>query len=123
MQSNEAFELRLLYASEKYGQKIDNYVVVFDLLDISYSLDFGSIAYIKKVSMIDQANYPERLHKLFIINAPWFFSAILTIFKPFLDKRTLDKIVLLGSDYISTLEQYIDRGIIRLRTYNYYFTN
>ena len=54
IQSNEAFELRLKHASRKYNQEVTKYVVVFDLLNLSHSLDLGSIKYIKSILAIDQ---------------------------------------------------------------------
>eukprot|EP00604_Paraphysomonas_vestita_P001198 CAMPEP_0174823038 /NCGR_PEP_ID=MMETSP1107-20130205/20775_1 /TAXON_ID=36770 /ORGANISM="Paraphysomonas vestita, Strain GFlagA" /LENGTH=391 /DNA_ID=CAMNT_0016043943 /DNA_START=567 /DNA_END=1742 /DNA_ORIENTATION=+ len=34
------------------------------------------------------------------------------MFKPFIDVRTRDKVIILGSDYLPTLEKYIDRSVI-----------
>ena len=55
---------------------------------------------------IDQLYYPERLQYFFMVNAPWFFTAIFAIIKPWLDKVTADKFKILGSDYLPTLEKY-----------------
>lgn len=112
IQSQEAFEIRLQHASRIFNKVIDNEVIVFDLQHLTYTLDIQSIWYIKQLLAIDQANYPERLYKLFIINVPWFFTAIFNIFKPCIDKRTANKFVILGADYLSTLEQYIDIDMI-----------
>lgn len=46
---------------------------------------------------------------LFIINCPWYFTAIYSIFKPFIDQKTATKFQLCGSNFLPTLEKYIDR--------------
>lgn len=38
-------------------------------------------------------HYPERLHKIVMINRPYFFDILLGAIKPFLDARTLGKLV------------------------------
>jgi hypothetical protein len=106
--SQELFELRLKQSSLRRGAEVTNEIVVFDMTNLTMVLNLQSITYMKEVLAIDQNYYPERLHRLFIINCPWYFSAIYNIFKPFIDKRTRDKFVILGYDYLSVLLEYID---------------
>ena len=49
---------------------------------------------------------------LFIVNAPMLFSGIWAIVKGFLDEKTRGKIKILGSGFITTLEEYWDRSNI-----------
>ena len=49
---------------------------------------------------------------LFITNAPMLFSGIWAIVKGFLDEKTRSKIKILGSNYLQTLEQFVDRADI-----------
>ena len=112
IQSQEMFDIRYKHATQTFKRPVDKSIVVFDMKDLSYTLDMGAIAYMKQMLGIDQNNYPERLGKLFVINMPWFFNLLFALFKPFIDQRTLEKFVLLGSDYISTLEEFIDRSQI-----------
>jgi hypothetical protein len=106
--SQECFELRFEYATKKMGIPITNSVVVFDMTNVNMALNIHSIAYIKQILTIDQLYYPETLHKLFIINCPWYFTALYGLFKPFIDQRTKDKFTLLGSDFLSSLLEVID---------------
>jgi hypothetical protein len=87
-------------------------VNVLDMKGLSVSLDFQSISYMKQMLSMDQAHYPERLHKLIVINAPYFFSIVFAIFKPFIDARTLSKFEVLGSNYMTTLEKVVDKTVI-----------
>jgi hypothetical protein len=54
-----------------------------------------------------QLNCPEVLSDCLAINTPWFFNIFWNIIKPWLDKRTLEKIHILGADQSKLLE-YID---------------
>ena len=73
IQSNEIFEMRCKHNSEVFQKNVCKFVVVFDLVKMGYQLDIEAIKYVKAMLSIDQNYYPERLHKLWIINAPWFF--------------------------------------------------
>lgn len=55
-----------------------------------------------------QDNYPEILGKMYIINAPFIFSGIWLIVKPWLDEKTKAKIKILGSGYQKELLSQID---------------
>lgn len=112
IQSQEALEIRLKYASKKFGKRIEKAVCVFDFKHLTMTLDFDSISYIKGVLESDQANYPERLKTLYMINCPWYFKALYNIFTSFIDAKTADKFRMLGSDYLPILEEAIDRSQI-----------
>ncbi|KAF1001978.1 sec14 cytosolic factor-like isoform X2 [Apium graveolens] len=45
-----------------------------------------------------QSYYPERLGKCFIINMPWFFVSVWKLVSHFLDKATLEKIVVVSNE-------------------------
>ena len=64
----------------------------------------GSVyGYVKQISAISQNYYPERLGKLYIINAPWGFASVFSVVKGFLDPVTVQKIHVLGAGYQSEL--------------------
>lgn len=45
---------------------------------------------------------------MFIINAPFLFSGVWMILKPFLDEKTTNKIKIIGSSYKKELLNYVD---------------
>ncbi|KAK9051219.1 hypothetical protein SSX86_027845 [Deinandra increscens subsp. villosa] len=45
-----------------------------------------------------QAYYPERLKKCYILNMPWFFVSVWKMVSRFLDKATLEKIVIVSNE-------------------------
>jgi hypothetical protein len=63
---------------------------------------------LKVMSEINATLYPERLGRLYVVNAPIFFSAAWTMIKVWLDPRVIDKIHILGSDYKKILLESID---------------
>lgn len=50
-------------------------------------------------SSVGQDRYPETMGKFYIINAPWAFSAVWSMIKPWLDEVTVSKIDILGTSY------------------------
>lgn len=83
---------------------IANQVVVFDLSSLTYSLDTRAITAFSRCTAVDQSYYPERLHACYMINAPWYFTALWSLLRPFVDPVTREKIHILGSDYSSQLQ-------------------
>ena len=59
-------------------------------------------------SAITSNNYPENLGMMFVINAPFVFSACWSIAKTFLDERTVKKIQIVGSSYQKLLLEHVD---------------
>lgn len=45
---------------------------------------------------------------MFIINAPMLFSGVWAVIKPWLDEKTRNKIVIIGSGFKEKLNEFID---------------
>lgn len=78
-------------------------IIVFDLQGMAYNINPTAMTAFKRTLQIDQAYYPERLHRLYFINCPWFFQAVWVMMKPWLDAVTAEKIQLLGKNYYTEL--------------------
>lgn len=100
--------LRTEHASRRHNKPIYQWVVVNDLSHINLTPDFDLISYARRVVAIDQNYYPERLHKLFMVNTPWFFSAIFAMLSPFLDAETLAKFNIIHGNHLPRLLEVID---------------
>lgn len=111
-QQEIVFTQRCKRASEFYGKPVTKQTIVFDLKGLVYSLDTNALSTFRACLKIDEAYYPERLDHFFMINVPWYFTALWAIVKPWIDPVTAEKFVLLGSDYLDTLKKYIDESQI-----------
>ncbi len=98
---------RLKKASEKYGRPITKQVAILDLKGLPFAPDSMGFRVIHRSIVIDEACYPERLEKLFVINAPIYFTAIWAIVKPWIDAVTVKKIQIIGSNFQDILKAQI----------------
>jgi hypothetical protein len=108
LKQEKMVKANMKHASAFYKKQIYQQVAVCDMAHIKLGLDTATLSYFIRSTHIDQAYYPQRLKKFFIINAPWFFKTIWAVVSPFLGPSTRAKFVLMGDDYLSTLEQYIE---------------
>ncbi|UPR03541.1 CRAL-TRIO lipid binding domain-containing protein [Chloropicon primus] len=95
--------------SAHVGHKIFQSFSIIDLKGLSYKqFNKTTRSFLKQITNIDQEYYPEHLGQMFIINAPKIFSMIWSVVKLWLDKRTLAKIKVYGSDYHEKLFNFVD---------------
>ncbi|KAL1961259.1 hypothetical protein VTO42DRAFT_3205 [Malbranchea cinnamomea] len=94
---------RLPACARKAGHLLETCCTIMDMKGVGISNAASVFGYIRQASSISQNYYPERLGKLYIINAPWGFSTVFSVIKGFLDPVTVNKIHVLGSGYESEL--------------------
>lgn len=92
-------ENRLPACSRKSGHLLETCCTIIDLKGVGITNASSVFGYIRQASSISQNYYPERLGKLYVINAPWGFSTVFSVVKGFLDPVTVNKIHVLGSGY------------------------
>jgi len=92
-------EPRLPACSRKAGALLETCCTIMDLKGVGVSKVSQVYGYVGKAAGISQNHYPERLGKLYLINAPWGFSGVFAAIKRFLDPVTVAKIHVLGSNY------------------------
>ncbi|KAI9715792.1 MAG: cytosolic factor, phosphatidylinositol/phosphatidylcholine transfer protein [Chrysothrix sp. TS-e1954] len=90
---------RLPACSRKSGALLETCCTIMDLKGAGVSQAPSIYGYLQQASGISQNYYPERLGKLYIINAPWGFSTVFSVVKRFLDPVTVNKIHVLGGGY------------------------
>lgn len=100
---------RLPACSRKAGQLLETCCSIMDLKGVGITKVPNVYSYIKQASAISQNYYPERLGKLYLINAPWGFSTVFSVVKGFLDPVTVQKIHVLGAGYYTQLESQIPK--------------
>lgn len=85
-------------ASSFKGREIGNekMIVILDLQNIGYK-NVDARGLITGFQLL-QAYYPERLAKLFFLNMPGFFVSVWRMISRFLEKATLEKIVIVSNE-------------------------
>lgn len=100
---------RLPACSRKAGKLLETSCTILDLKGVGLTNATSVIGYVRQASAISQNYYPERLGKLYLINAPWGFATVFSVVKGFLDPVTVQKIRVLGSGYQTELLQQIPK--------------
>ncbi|KAJ3132817.1 cytosolic factor, phosphatidylinositol/phosphatidylcholine transfer protein, partial [Physocladia obscura] len=99
---------RLVACSIKSGRHFEQSTIIMDLKNVAISTFASVYGIVKGVSAVAQDYYPEMLGKMYVINAPMLFTGVWTLVKPMLDEATVNKIVILGSNYLPSLLETID---------------
>lgn len=94
---------RLPACSRRAGQLLETCCSIMDLKGVGISKIGSVYSYVKSASAISQNYYPERLGKLYLINAPWGFASAFSVVKGFLDPVTVQKIHILGAGFQTEL--------------------
>jgi hypothetical protein len=90
---------RLPACSRKSGVLLETCCTIMDLKGVGISKVSSVYSYVKQASAMSQNYYPERLGRLYLINAPWGFSTVFSVVKGWLDPITVEKIHVLGAGY------------------------
>ncbi|KAH8707460.1 hypothetical protein MY5147_005342 [Beauveria neobassiana] len=98
---------RLPACSRKVNNLTETCCTIMDLKGVTLTKVPSVYSYVKQASVISQNYYPERLGKLFLINAPWGFSTVWSVVKGWLDPVTVKKIHILGGGYKSELLKHV----------------
>ncbi|KAK5172886.1 cytosolic factor, phosphatidylinositol/phosphatidylcholine transfer protein [Saxophila tyrrhenica] len=98
---------RLPACSRKAGQLLETCCTIMDLKGVGLWKAKDVYGYVQRASAISQNYYPERLGKLYVINAPWGFSGVFSVVKKFLDPVTVAKIHVLGAGYQKELLEQV----------------
>ena len=95
--------------SRAVGKFIEQSIVILDMEGIGLGILTGKVKQFMGIaSELAQNYYPETLYKMFLINTSFFFSAVWTIAKGFIDAKTRDKVNVEKSSYQKKLLEYID---------------
>ncbi|CUE61986.1 Hypothetical protein, putative [Bodo saltans] len=90
---------RAQYSSMENGRNVEKIIMIHDLAHLKFTVETAGVKIFTKTVTVDQQMYPERLHKVFIINAPLSFRGVWAVVKPFIDPKTAKKIKILGADF------------------------
>lgn len=88
---------RLPACSKAVGHPVETSCTILDLNNVSLSNFYSVKNFVAQASSIGQDRYPECMGKFYIINAPYLFSTVWSLIKPWLDEVTVSKIAILSS--------------------------
>lgn len=103
------YMIELMIASMKTVQ--DKFVVIFDLKGFYMSMvtKTNIRLMIKRLIYVAQAQYPERLEEVFLVNAPYGFETAWCLIRPLLDQKTASKISFVTNE---RFVDYIDINVL-----------
>lgn len=114
--TTETYEPEILwktvsYVMEKACRKADRngttqICVIFDRKGMTNNTDKKWIPLYKELVTIIQDYYPERLAQAYVLGMNWLARLVYTIVKPFIAKKTRNKVVILKN--VEGLQQYFD---------------
>lgn len=102
-------KIRFPACTKAFGHPVETSCTILDLANVSVTKFYHVKDYVSRASTISSDRYPETMGKFYIINAPWAFSAVWSVVKPWLDPVTVAKINILGSSYKDELFKQIPR--------------
>jgi len=90
---------RMPASARSVGHPVETFCTIMDLQGVSLSNFYRVKDYVMATASLGQNRYPEIMGKFYIINAPWAFSAVWAIIRPWLDEVTVSKIDIIGASY------------------------
>mmetsp|Transcript_10813 Transcript_10813/g.16280 ORF Transcript_10813/g.16280 Transcript_10813/m.16280 type:complete len:472 (-) Transcript_10813:179-1594(-) len=101
-----------LSASQRYGRMIYKHCLVMDLAKFN-AKQFVKDRTFHQINTKELTDlFPECMHRLYIINAPWAFRSAWKVIQTFMHPITVEKTKILGKDYIDELQRDINLDMI-----------
>lgn len=96
--------------SKKANRYVSYIISILDLKGaVSRLMSSKIMSHLKETMACAQDNYPEIMGSIYLTNTGFMFKMLWNLVKVFLDKKTKDKIIVLGSDYKAKLLEIIDK--------------
>jgi len=89
------------------GYPVETSCTIMDMNNVSLRYFYQVKDYVLEAAKIGQDYYPECMGKFYIINAPYLFSGVWAIIKPWLDEVTVQKIQFMSTGHKEVLLKQI----------------
>ena len=106
-----AFMIELMISKILSDASEQKFMVIFDLKGFYSSIIFKSNVrhMIRNLIYVAQAQYPERLHKVLLVNAPYGFSTAWRLVSSLLDEKTASKVHFVT---VPEIAEYVDLEVL-----------
>ena len=109
LEYEKLLHIRLPACEKAAGRTIDTTFSVLDMKGFSMtSLNSKTKDFVMSAIVMGQNYYPEIMHEMIIINAPFIFRAAYAIFKPFINEKTRNKMFVKGENYHKDVFSKVD---------------
>jgi hypothetical protein len=106
---HEVQESMMKGVSDALGKDRRKMTVIIDMAHLALRhLNSSTLSVLKSRTRLEEENYPEVVRRVILINTPSMFASVWGIVKRFMDEGTVDKMQILGTDYLPTLRTFID---------------
>jgi len=105
-----AYMLELKIAKMRPLPVPQQFIIMFDLKGFRRDMVFSYRArqMIGRLIYVAQSQYPERLRKVYMINAPYGFGTAWKLIKVLLDGKTASKVSFISGDLVEKMEEHVD---------------
>lgn len=98
--------------SKQFDRIIFKHILIMDLNNFGYYKMVSNLSIYSKIAKSvltdEQLLFPQTCFKIYLINCPWTFRFIWKILTNFIDPITIEKVKILGSDYLNEMLKDID---------------
>lgn len=104
----KTFSQRFPGCSQVAGRHIETSFTILDLKGVGLFQLPSVQSILRDITHISKTYYPECVGKIFIINAPFIFSASWRLITPLIDEVTVKKISIMGGSFQTELLKHVD---------------
>lgn len=85
---------------QQHGRHIETVTSIIDLEGLSYERHYywPGINVFRELLSIFETNYPEQTRRIIVLRAPKVFPVAYNLIKPFMDEKTRNRVIILGSE-------------------------
>ena len=100
------------YCSKLAQKRIENETIIIDIEGYNYDKAVMNTDILERMKIMIKnikTCYPDLCADTYIVNAPTMFNVAFAIVKPFMEKRTVQKIKILGKNYQNVIHEVVDK--------------
>jgi len=101
-------DLCCAHQTERLGKHVGKHIKIADMKGMSMVPDKNELDYIQRMIETDEDYFPDVMHRLIFINAPWYFPTLFNVMKVFMSEKVTSKITVHSTDFLPKLLEFMD---------------